>query len=1141
SPIVGAKIEFRENSSSIYTLIGDETTDINGNVTFRWLNYSASITQIDFRCYYNIMTDPKKINITYVTPEDLNISVDFESISYYDVGVELEPYETNFTMYDLTADHTYGNNLSFRGIYNFTYGNEIYPINYSTVNYRVQYHGDTLIENTYTESADTNGIYNFNITYSDYSSYLTVGFTYALRIKISKEGKTPMWETLNFEFIPINTSLILNASSVTKYWSKNMSVMVHYNDTYNGGIAIDGASVTYSVVEDSDINGTLVAVGGGTGNYSLELNTTIFASTDTYTIQITAINQNYETQTEQFIIKIEDITTTLVAEEDIIEVYWLENFTLNVRFNDSLIEQGINDATVTWTVVESTQINDVLGRDMSKGNGWYTAEINTTRLNKAGPFSIRVGATRDNYDYQEIYIYITINKLYTLLNGSTTKTSSIDVFCLESYYVYFNYSYRIGPEGTTEYEIIRDATYATYEWEYDDDPSQSGLGSLEYNSNTGFYKFDFQTEIRPLGTYSINILLEEHNYVPRLAVVVFHIENRTTSLSTPSNYIELYEGQPDYQIAFTYKDTVPDTDTVIPLASSSYIWTRYQNSTQINPQNTGSGTLTYIPVSENYILDFSPSVQVKGFYVLDVTLDKLNYTSQSMEIILIITKLPANTTLTAYPDSDSIYWKEFIQLYVIYNNTDTDPDSHVLDAIVTYSVNGYEYINGSLVDEGSGNYSLKLNSTVFPSTGEYTLSIMAEKQYYNSSSTTFLIVINDLYTKINGSLTLIEKIDIYRTEHEYYYFNYSVRVGNVGSTVYNLIWNATFATFEWEYRENETKFGSINKSGSTEQSGIGTLIFDANTGLYVLDFQTETRPIGTYIITVRLQEYNHLIRIAIITLNVNPKKFDPNFEGDGVGEGQILKRSKIQGNKVVLTITLLDWLDNSALKEVTVLWITDSETLNFVQIEDGVYEIEISTGNVNAFFQQQVITGEINISAVDYEDYTVSTQITVRMPEIFEGMPTFYFVLIIGFCAVFIISLTGYKAVQYARIPLMVKKIRSTKKSIRKKSRFKNIKINRSADEILEEESEKEYALLGLSLKGKLTGKFGKGGKDATSSYEDIGDEGIVEEKSGEKESSEEKGIEKENVKEGINEEKISKEENNEEKIKEIDEEKRLN
>jgi len=52
---------------------------------------------------------------------------------------------------------------------------------------------------------------------------------------------------------------------------------------------------------------------------------------------------------------------------------------------------------------------------------------------------------------------------------------------------------------------------------------------------------------------------------------------------------------------------------------------------------------------------------------------------------------------------------------------------------------------------------------------------------------------------------------------------------------------------------------------------------------------------------------------------------------------------------------------------------------------------------------------------------------------------------------------------------MMVKDVQATMKVIKKNGKFSNTKIARSPDEILEQDSEAEYASLGLSLKGKLT------------------------------------------------------------------------
>jgi hypothetical protein len=743
----------------------------------------------------------------------------------------------------------------------------------------------------------------------------------------------------------------------------------------------------------------------------------------------------------------------LTEEENDIEVYWFDNFTLNVQFNDTATDKGINEATVTWTVVENTEITDSLLRNSSKGEGWYSVEINSTRLNHASTFTIHIEASQQNYASQSLYIYVTVKELYTLINGSTTDVLIFDVFCLEEQIMYYNYTYRIGPEFLNTFVEVENATFATYDWEYQQNPSQNGTGILEYNAITKLYKLDFQTEIRPLGTYTLNIRLAEINFIPRMGIAIIDIINRSTSASEDLNDLVLNHGWEDQLINFTYIDTATSQD--ITEATASYTWISYTNSSRENVMDNGNGVLNE---NGNYTLDFDTSSRDIGFYVLLVTLDKINYTSQQIEIRLTIITSLALTEVLLEEDTVSIFWKENITATIEYNNV-SGTYIPVPFATVTYQVNGYEHINGILSEGTPGVYTINLNSTVFPNSGEYTITIFASREYFSPNSTIFLIEINDLYTQINGSASIIEEIDIYKSEHELFYFEYSVRRGDIDSLIFDILGNISDATYEWEYRDNSS------------MSGIGILQFNPVTGLYKIDFETETLPIGTYVLTVLLNEPNYIARVAIITLNVNPLLVHYEFLDDVEidTEDNLLMHSIKQGDVFQITITLTEDLNGSSMSDVTVLWQgDDGETGDFIHIGNGVYEYNL-TGDVDAFIQQQTINGKILISATDHQSFNITAQIIVEMPEIFEGMPTFYFVLILGFVAVIVVSLGGYKYVQQARIPIFIKKCDKIVKDLRKNRKIDaESLVTEIKEEILIQMYGEDWEFFGLDFKDSI-------------------------------------------------------------------------
>ncbi|MFW9879155.1 MAG: hypothetical protein ACFFG0_39250, partial [Candidatus Thorarchaeota archaeon] len=93
--------------------------------------------------------------------------------------------------------------------------------------------------------------------------------------------------------------------------------------------------------------------------------------------------------------------------------------------------------------------------------------------------------------------------------------------------------------------------------------------------------------------------------------------------------------------------------------------------------------------------------------------------------------------------------------------------------------------------------------------------------------------------------------------------------------------------------------------------------------------------------------------------------------------------------------------------------------------------------------------------------------LVVTMEEIYPGMPTFYFIMIVSSISAVAGALIGYRVIQQARIPKFVKKVRTVKKAIRSKSSVPSISIT-SKNKMFLKELGKEWSDLGISLRSIL-------------------------------------------------------------------------
>jgi len=286
----------------------------------------------------------------------------------------------------------------------------------------------------------------------------------------------------------------------------------------------------------------------------------------------------------------------------------------------------------------------------------------------------------------------------------------------------------------------------------------------------------------------------------------------------------------------------------------------------------------------------------------------------------------------------------------------------------------------------------------------YTVGLTYSGDFYESSTKNLYIDVLERVTLLNGNRDLVTQL---------------VRTIYIGDE-----YNFTFSYVDRDLNANITNLRTQSYSWGEYSS---SLTIDANNN-YVLDFDTETRPIGTYSITVTLDKKNYKIKIATISLRIILREFDYEL-GDEFEDKQV---SVVKGNKVTLTIELTDpTKGNTPLTGATVILEIGNDERDFDEVEPGVYELEFDTDDYEAFFESNVLTGTIKISKADYISDEVDITIVVEIEEITPGIPTFYFLIIIGVIMAVMGALITYKVIQISKIPKFVKRTRKLKKMIK--------------------------------------------------------------------------------------------------------------
>ncbi|MHA2185904.1 MAG: hypothetical protein ACXAAI_12995, partial [Promethearchaeota archaeon] len=296
----------------------------------------------------------------------------------------------------------------------------------------------------------------------------------------------------------------------------------------------------------------------------------------------------------------------------------------------------------------------------------------------------------------------------------------------------------------------------------------------------------------------------------------------------------------------------------------------------------------------------------------------------------------------------------------------------------------------------------------------YTINLEVFKENYITASKDLDFNVMKRLTLINGDSTLYRKLEfIYVRDAFNFTFLYTDEL--TGS----LITDLTTQYFMWE---------KYDIHGNVTDNGAGTLIQDY-AGSLVLDFDSETKAVGDYLLIVNLEKENYEYKNAMILLTIQTRFLSYSLSNN-FKDNQL---SVLQGRDVVIQVNLTDpTQDGIPLLNATLTLTINSVTYDFTEQTNGTYSINFRTYDVNTFFSSKTFTGTINITREDYFSEQMFITIIVEMEEIFPGMPTFYFLIIIFAIIAVVGSLVGYRVIKQAKIPTFVKNVREIKKEIKK-------------------------------------------------------------------------------------------------------------
>jgi hypothetical protein len=207
----------------------------------------------------------------------------------------------------------------------------------------------------------------------------------------------------------------------------------------------------------------------------------------------------------------------------------------------------------------------------------------------------------------------------------------------------------------------------------------------------------------------------------------------------------------------------------------------------------------------------------------------------------------------------------------------------------------------------------------------------------------------DLPTLINGSLEFMLSTKIWIMDAINFTFSYTNESGIPLTGLSN-------KSYSW------IQYNDLNE---TIDSGSGFLIENVNHH-YVLDFDTETRDVGTYEINATFDKDNYDSKNATIILTISLRVFEyqlsPNFQNNQI----TVSKDETVPIEIILTDPAKE---NVPVVNASITLTTSGIIYSFINLFDGTYLLVFPT--INTAFP---ITGNINISK---ENYT-SVEFTIR-------------------------------------------------------------------------------------------------------------------------------------------------------------------
>jgi len=1047
-----------------WVLVGNSTdiirkcsVDSNGKAIFQWLNTTPY--QYNYSVYYQ--DDNYNPNI---------IKLAFGDITTPNSSIPIQSYLTtvNFTILSYSpVEAVSGAKLKFR--VNNASGSSI-------VNLTTDQNGDVTLR--WLNSTGINGNFSLQIEFFGENKVFntTVGVPTVNETSFIVKNNGAYEFRILINLLDFETELIsLNPSNnIAIEWSSRLKLRALFNVTKAIGFEEllgpkDADLMQYQVLLGANpiLSGEILKEESYDGRHSTFIETTGLESDKSYLIRISAQKSSYTIPSDLILILNifrNNLELNQSENDDSIQsVYWLDNLNMSVKpygtksesltvkndiFKniDNEFDFSIPDIDHDWNISEITlNIYNI---------SWNVpvANINIAILDPYGSFHIFNTTNHAGWDFplgQWTGITLNLDKRSPLNNNNFKFTiggtfdNTVDIIAdsllirdsINIQYSKFNVTNEISVLTENEGWAIKNITFEIsncFETSTWDPANLTILSNLNISTIEGSkYSLDFGDE-NGMGI----LIIDDQIINPLNNQFLFAIEsytNITFNVRIKVEYIQEFY-QDLHLETFTISKVKENiiNGGIFEIGISEIGWIEAQESATLWVRGINNGSADFLPseVGMNMTIGGIPYT-ISDAALGEGTVSLINFNKNEIFQAFIETAQSVNFTLS-------------------YTITYSRQISYEIEGSVSYLIQEKQTISGNVQYYDTLRYYIQAIDTSLINAAEYTIRFSISKDHYVSASKDLKLIVLNRLTLINGEATLYRSLEnIYINDAVNFTFFYTDAITGENIT------NIKTSLFIWEKYDTE---------GNVIDSGQGTLNVNTNDS-YNLDFTTENKTIGDYLLIATLEKDNYEYKNSMILLTINKREVD-YILGDNFKDKQA---SVVQGKDIPIMIYLTDPTKNdNPLINATISLIIGGVEYEIKELGNGTYRAYYETSSINAFFTSTTLRGVINISKEDYISEEFSIIIVVEMQEIFPGIPTFYFLLIISAVIAVAASIVGYRVYKYAKIPTFVKKVRAMKKAIEGKKSISESLLYRTKNAFIAERVKDKWKDIELSVENVL-------------------------------------------------------------------------